>query len=125
MKIFVAHSSNFDFKNELYKPLRESVLNSSHEIILPNETGKEVITKEIIKNLDVFIAEVSYPSTGQGIELGWADIFKIPIICIFKEGSKTSRSLQYVTNNFIAYKNVEDMIIKLEEVLGDLSSTSF
>lgn len=121
MKIFIAHSSNSDFKNELYKPLRESVLNNEHEILLPQEKGKEIITKDIIKNLDVFIAEVSYPSTGQGIELGWADIFNIPIICIFKEGSKTSKSLRHVTDNFISYKDSEDMVDKLKGVLKQLS----
>lgn len=34
MKIFVAHSSNFDFKNELYLPLRNSDLNNKHKIFL-------------------------------------------------------------------------------------------
>ena len=122
MKIFVAHSSNFDFKNELYKPLRESVLNIKHEILLPQEKGKETITKDIIKSLDVFIAETSYPSTGQGIELGWADIFNIPIICIFKEESKISQSLHYVTDNFITYKDTEDMVDRLGMVLKKLSN---
>jgi len=122
MKIFVAHSSNFDFKNELYKPLRESALNIKHEILLPQEKGREIITKDIIKSLDVFIAETSYPSTGQGIELGWADIFNIPIICIFKEGTKISQSLRYVTDNLIVYKHTEDMIDKLDRALKKLSN---
>jgi len=122
MKIFVAHSSNFDFKNELYKPLRESALNIKHEILLPQEKGRETITKDIIKSIDVFIAETSYPSTGQGIELGWADIFNIPIICIFKEGTKISQSLRYVTDNLIVYKHTEDMIDKLDRALKKLSN---
>ena len=116
MKIFIAHSSSFDFKKELYKPLRESDLNTKHEIILPQEE-KETITKDIIKDVDILIAEVSYPSTGQGIELGWADIFNIPIVCIFKEGSKISQSLNHITNNMISYKDNKDMIAKLDKVL--------
>ena len=83
MKIFIAHASSYDYKNELYLLIRKSYLNNEHEIILPIENGREVITKEMIKSCDLVIAEVSYPSTGMGIELGWADIFKIPIYCIY------------------------------------------
>jgi len=121
MKIFVAHSSNFDFKQELYNPLRESALNTQHEIFLPQENGREVVTKETIQNSDVVVAEVSYASTGQGIELGWADVFGIPIICIYKEGSKVSGSLQFITKKLIEYKDKEEMISKLSEVLDDLT----
>jgi hypothetical protein len=114
MKIFVAHSSNFDFRNELYLPLRNSKLNLKHEIFLPQEksdTGP--ITKDIIKNSQLIVAEVSYPSTGQGIELGWANIYDIPIVCIYKEGATFSNALRKMTDNFIAYKNQENMIEKL------------
>jgi len=120
MKIFVAHSSNFDFKQELYNPLRESALNTQHDIFLPQENGREVVTKETIKDSDVVVAEVSYASTGQGIELGWADVLGIPIICIYKEGSKVSGSIQLVTKELVAYKDKEEMINRLSEALDDL-----
>ena len=114
MKIFVAHSSNFDFKNELYSPLRNSELNKTHEIFLPQEKSDiGPITKDIIKNSDLIIAEISFPSTGQGIELGWANIYGIPIICIYKNDAKTSRSLKKITDQFISYDNSNDMIEKL------------
>jgi hypothetical protein len=120
MKIFVAHSSNFDFKNELYLPLRNSGLNRKHEIFLPQEkTDLGPVTKEIIQNSGLIIAEVSYPSTGQGIELGWANIFNVTIICIYKNGAKTSRSLNKLTNKFIIYENSKDMIKKLETFIND------
>jgi len=117
MKIFVTHSSNFDFRNELYKPLRDSLLNKKHQILLPQEKEKEVITKDIIKNCDLLLAEVSYPSTGQGIELGWANIFNVPIICIFKEGNKYSSSLDLIADKFISYKDTEDMINQLDKAI--------
>jgi hypothetical protein len=118
MKIFVAHSSNFDFRNELYLPLRNSELNRKHEIFLPQEKSDiGPITKDTIENSDLIIAEVSYPSTGQGIELGWADIFNVPIVCIYKEGAKFSNSLKKLTGDFIAYENSEDMIKKLRDFI--------
>ena len=113
MKIFVSHSTHYNFENELYAPLRESDLNGRHEIILPHENGRDVITKNIIEDCQLVVAEVSYPSTGQGIELGWADMFKIPIVCIHKEGSEPSRSLRKITNAFITYKDQSDMLMKL------------
>lgn len=118
MKVFVSHSNNFDFTNELYVPLRNSELNKTHEIFLPHEHGKIVETKEIIKNSDIILAEVSYPSTGQGIELGWANVFNIPIICFSKKGTKISGSLLYLTNTFFEYETSEDMIEKIKTNLS-------
>ena len=84
MKIFVSHSSSYDFRNELYKPLKEA-FGSKHELFLPHES-KPSRTEEIIKESDIIMAEVSYPSTGQGIELGWASCHGKRIIAIRKRG---------------------------------------
>src|SRR3989344_8787288 len=113
MKIYFTHSTNFDFKNEFYTPIRNSVLNSQHQITLPHETNKYINSNEIIKNSDLVIAEVSNPSTGMGIELGWTSNFNIPIIFIYKEDSKISSSLKSLSNNFIEYKNSQDLIDRL------------
>ena len=117
MKILVTHSSEFEFKKKLYEPLRESRLNIENEILLPQENGKEQLTKDSIKNCDVIIAEVSLPSTGQGIELGWANIFNTPIICIQEKGSKKSSSLAFITKTFIEYENSDDMLKKITSAL--------
>src|SRR3990167_1351123 len=103
MKIYIAHSKDFDYKNELYAPLRDSRLNSQHEIFLPHETDQFINTKEIVEKSDMVIAEVSYPATGEGIELGWADSFRIPIVCLYKEGTKPSQSLKAVSETVVAY----------------------
>ena len=121
MKIIVTHSSSFNFRGELYKPIRSSVLNKEHEFLLPQEKEGEKTTKEIIQNANLVFAEVSYPSTGQGIELGWANIFSTPIVCFYKTGVKTSSSLQYVTKNIIEYSDEKDLIEKLGNFLNMLS----
>jgi len=118
MKIYIAHSSNFDYKNELYTPLRCSRLNSQHEIFLPHETDQFINTKEIIEKSDVVIAEVSYPAMGEGIELGWADSFHIPIVCLYKEGTEPSRSLKAVSKTVVSYRDKGDMLSKIENFLS-------
>ena len=66
---------------------------------------------------DLVIVEVSLPSIGMGIELGWANMKKIPIICFYKKGSQVSGSIKAVTDKIIEYSDVNDFISKLEIVL--------
>ena len=67
-------------------------------------------TKEVIKNSDLLVAECSSNSTGQGIEIGWADSFNIPILCIYKTGSFISSSLKFITNNIISYNSLDEFL---------------
>src|SRR3989344_4757374 len=100
MKIYFCHSLNFDYKENLYKPVRNSEFNSQNEIIFPYEDGFLAIkTKDLIKTCNAVFAEVSFPSTGLGIELGWADIYAVPIVCLYKTDTKISGSLKFITNN--------------------------
>ena len=121
MKIFVAHATNWDSVNKLYTPLRNCRLNQEHEFILPQEGGRQkIFTAQDIKNCDLVIAEVSHPSTGQGIELGWANMHKVPILCIYEKGNAYSGAIPYVTDQFIEYENGDDMVNKLTEYLQKL-----
>jgi nucleoside 2-deoxyribosyltransferase len=119
MKVVLTHSSNLPWKEELYSALKGSLINAEHEILFPQEKGaREQITKEHIKKSDIVLAEVSYPSTGQGIELGWADALGIPTFCFYKEGSNISSSLQYITDVFVEYSTMEDMTKKVASQLN-------
>ena len=112
MKIYVSHSRHFDFKNELYDVLESS--NLKHDFIFPHkESDAPFNSKELLKNKNcgLVLAEVSYPATGQGIELGWADAYAIPVICIYKKGSEISGSLKVVCETFIEYE--KDLVEKL------------
>lgn len=114
MKIYISHSKNFDFQKELYEPLKNSGL--KYEFIFPHENNLNAFnSKELFEKhlCDLVLAEVSFSSTGQGIELGWADIFQIPIACCYKSGSKISTSLRMVTKDFIEYDGSVDLINKL------------
>ncbi len=119
MKIYITHATSFDYRNELYSPLRKSKLNMLHEIILPHENSNQHFpSKELMSTYDLVIAEVSFPSTGQGIELGWADTCNTPIVCFYKSDKNPSSSLKALSNTFIEYTSSEDMIGKLEDYLS-------
>ena len=113
-KIYISHSTSFDFKKELYEPIRKSYLDKEYNFVLPHEDSEKLFnSKEYLRSCDLVIAEVSYPSTGLGIELGWANLYKVPIVCIYKTGFKLSNSLKAVCNSFIEYTNSQDMISKI------------
>ncbi len=124
MNIYVAHSRSFDFKKELYEPIRRSHLNNEHTFVLPYEISDEPFdSKDYLKNkADLLIAEVSRPSTGLGIELGWAEVYKIPIVCIYKKGLKISNSLRTVSENFVEYSNSRELISGIERALDEVMS---
>lgn len=122
MKIYISHSTAFDYKNDLYAPIRGSELSKQHEFILPYEDQETPFnTKELFKDgsVDLVIADVSIPSHGVGIQLGWSEMHGIPIVCIYKEGSQYSVSLSVVCNKFLMYTDEVNMI---EDITGLLEN---
>ena len=119
MKIYIAHSRSFDFQKELYAPIQSSALIEEHAFIFPHiKNGEPFNSKEFFQNgCDLVIAEVSYPATGVGIELGWADMLRIPVICVYKIGVKTSDSLKVITSVFLEYSNTDELVSKLEQAI--------
>jgi nucleoside 2-deoxyribosyltransferase len=125
MKIYICHSKSYDYKNELYIPIRASSLNTDHKIILPHEadqTDEGFSTRDVIKTCDLVVAEVSFAATGLGIELGWADAFGRPIICIYRAGSTVPGSISFLTSNVIEYSNHADMISRIVDAISIINN---
>jgi len=113
MKLYLTHSSGFDYQTELYEPLKRS-LAKTQDIFFPHdEENIGTKSKDIIAKSNFVLAEVSYPSTGQGIELGWANDEEIPIVCFYRSGHLSSGSLRFISDTFIEYTSTEDMTEKL------------
>lgn len=110
MKIYVGHSNEWNYMELLYKPILQSNLNERHEIIFPHIDKNNFNTNQTIADSDLFIAEVSMPSLGLGIEIGRAESIGKKILCIYKKGYKCSSSLKYVNADVIEYENEKDMI---------------
>lgn len=121
LKIYVAHANSFDFRTELYAPLRNSNLNREHYLTLPHETSGELFdSKGFFKTCDLVIAEASYTATGLGIELGWAEILGIPVIVLHKEGTKASNSIRAVTKHIRTYQDETEMVSLIEEFIENM-----
>ena len=115
--IYVGHSKDFDY-NKLLVSLSKSKISKYFNIVFPHvKSDKPFNSKEFLKTCKYMIAEVSSPSIGIGIELGWANLYGISIICIYRKGSKVSGSLKVITNNIIEYDNEKHLIDKLETLL--------
>jgi nucleoside 2-deoxyribosyltransferase len=67
-------------------------------------------SKDIIRDCDLMVAEVSYPSTGMGIEIGWAQSFGIPILALHRADVKPSSSINKITKYLHSYQTTQDMV---------------
>lgn len=117
MQIYLGHSRGFDYETELYQPIKSNPELSNLNIVLPHDGKTSYNSPDFYQNLDLFIAEVSYPATGLGIELGWAYDAGVPIVCVSKVGTKVSGSLSVLTNEFYQYHDSAELIKLLKEII--------
>lgn len=121
MKIYFGHARiNNESINELYSAIKESPVNGLHEVVLPKDRDSSFDSKEFLKSCDLMFAEVSIPSTGLGMEIGWAVLYGIPIYCVYKKGSKISNSLKFITSNFFEYETYEELTQYIEKVVNEI-----
>lgn len=122
MNIYLGHSSQFDYQTGLYLPLKKSQLWKIHVIFLPHDSDPSLPqnSKKTISQADLFLAEVSYPSIGLGIELGWAETFNKKVICMHRSDKEISSSLFVLCNQWISYSSTEEMIEKIEILIDKI-----
>ncbi len=86
---------------EIYEILVQELIPYANKIYSPIDTiefkgtNEEMYirTMKILQETDLVIAEMSSPSTGQGMELQEAVRLNIPIIIVAKKGSKISSTV--------------------------------
>lgn len=116
MKLYLTHPSNYDYQTELYEPLKRSI-GQVHDIFYPHDEHADgVLSKDIIPACDLVLAEVSVPSTGQGIELGWASAAGVRIICFHRPDAQISSALRFVSQDVFTYTGTEDLLTRLAEL---------
>ena len=111
-------------------------LNTSREVGFTDEqilTGlaEEVVDKvfetdkNVVENSDLIIAEVSNPSFGSGIELGFALKANKKIICLTNDKISISPLIRGAAKkgliNLIEYSNEEEVLNRLRETLREMN----
>lgn len=121
MKIYIAHSKELNYIENLYRPIREEKELQKYNILLPHEmTAESANSREFYKSLSVMIAEVSYPATGMGIELGWAYDDGVPIYCLYQKGKNISNSLRVICNHFIEYSSEDELLDIIKKIIVEI-----
>jgi len=85
-------------------------------VVPESKPEDEHLTKQIIEKADLVLVEVSLPSTGSGIELGWANAAGKPIIAFRNSGSTASPALQFVTTEMVEYVSLGDILAVFERL---------
>ncbi|MDD3668821.1 MAG: hypothetical protein PHX68_00785 [Alphaproteobacteria bacterium] len=115
MKIYFAHASSIDYSS-LYDGIVNSEELKPYKFYFPHlKKGSGEDSFDIIPTCDLFIADVSAPSTGLGIEIGRAEANNIPILLLSKIDAKISTSFDFIHPRPIRliYSNPQDMAQKI------------
>jgi len=120
MNLYISHSSSFDFASELYLPIKKSSSDKQHNIVLPHEKTSELFdSKEYFAICNLVIAEISYPSTGMGIELGWAELMKVPIVGLYKKDTQPSKSALSICKKLYTYETPKEISNIIDTIVSE------
>lgn len=110
-KIYFCHSrdSQFDLQEELYSSLQAHLM--QHEVIFSH--GLDIYPEIFFPTCSLMIAEISYESTEQGIELARAHSANIPVLCLHSASCLPSSFVTTIFSNIISYTDKDDMVEKI------------
>lgn len=107
-----------DYKRDFYDLVRQSSVYANHDCIFPHETDENSWNdRAFYQTIDLFVAEISHPSTGLGIELGWASEAGCKIVCVHKADVSPSAAIRSVCQDVMAYKNHDELIALFEKAV--------
>jgi len=87
------------------------------EIVFPHQEAEEThLTQAQIAKADLVLVEVSIPSTGSGIELGWANALGKEVVAFHQGGSQPSPAIKFVAKQIHVYVTREDIINTLDSL---------
>ena len=116
-QIYVGHSRDpkYQYRLTLYAPLK--ALLQVHQVYFPHEQDgpPSINSEELLPKCQLMIAEVSYPSTGLGLELAWARTAKILVLCIHLTDCPPSSSVTSLFPHLLAYADEADLCEKIAQ----------
>ncbi|MBI2542942.1 MAG: nucleoside 2-deoxyribosyltransferase [Candidatus Aenigmarchaeota archaeon] len=94
-----------------------------HNPDLDLETRSKVYQRnwDVVHNAKLIIAEVTNPSIGTGIEIGWGLKLNKPVICLARKSADVTSMVMGPVHlgqiDFIRYENEEDALAQLKNLL--------
>jgi len=80
---------------------------------------------EWLKSTDVLVAEVTAPSHGVGYEIGKAEEYRIPVLCLYNEATGRQLSAMINGNDYLTvkrYRTVQDAVKIIKEYFTGVST---
>lgn len=133
---FSASSSELESRKDLYMSILESIKSLGAELTYNWLNDKEKLkpskifekASEAIKSADVIIAEITYPSTGVGQQIGLALSWKIPVIALHQlNNPEVSRFAVGMESPYLQVKeyNPDNIQSILDESLSSVVNKQF
>lgn len=117
LNIYFIHSDKMDYNNLIYKSVLSSKVCLEQNIILPyTKENNNKYAKDLIKNADLIIADVSSPSFGLDLELKWLSKLDKKTLYISitnsipKKYQKRIKEIKMYDNNHSYISLIEDFI---------------
>lgn len=122
MRIYISHSRTGEWQRDLYQPLQASALAATHELVFPHTGAGDSVfdSRSLLPTVGWVIAEVSEPSLSVGIELGWANLYGVPIIFCHRRGTAVSPAAQSVAAQVIEYQTPAELVAALQTALASI-----
>jgi 2'-deoxynucleoside 5'-phosphate N-hydrolase len=124
--LIIGASIKSEQDKQFYEEISKICKSFSKSVLSPIDISKFLGTDKeryerglkTVKETDLIIAEMSNPSTGQGIEIREAAIQNKPLIVIAKENSNVSGMVKGcpILKKIIYYNNIDNLKIKLKKV---------
>ena len=125
LKIYFIHSTKIDYKNLIYRSVINSQVCLKHELMLPyTEEYKTKYVKDLIKEADLIIVEVSNPTLALKYELNVVKKVTKPILYLSLQNElpknliKLVPNIEYTSENKTYIQTIEDFIITQEQILN-------
>ncbi len=88
---------------------------------------KEIFKQDLewLKSTDVLVAEVTAPSHGVGYEIGKAEEYGIPVLCLYNEATGRQLSAMINGNDYITvkrYRTVQEAVKIIKEYFTGVST---
>jgi hypothetical protein len=121
LRVRVGHATGYDYEAQLYAVLRGLKLPTDATVSLPHAGGAtgDCTKSFFAAGCDLFIAEVSAPSTGLGMELAYADMHGVPVVCVHRSDCRPSSSVKMVSQTILGYESPEELARHVEALVTD------